>query len=431
MFESHRLEWKSRFVSDLKKTFNAFANSDGGTVLIGVDDNGNVVGLDNADEVLQQVVNTIRDNIRPDLALFYQAFIEERNGKTVVVVEIQRGSSRPYYLTGKGIRPEGVYVRKGSETVQASDNEILELIKTTSGNDYEKNRSFVQDLTFKSAQSFFKSRKKQLSKSEMKSLGLIGSDGLYTNLALLFSDQCSFSIKLAVFTNDETTQEEIFVDRAEFSGSIFEQLEKSDQWLNLHNKIGATFKGLNRIDHRDYPSKALREALVNAIAHRDYSLNGPILINIFDDKIEFISIGGLVKGLNFDDMMLGVSRPRNVNLSSAFIKLGLAEGWGSGIRNIKRQYENNASQPQFLISTHAVKVVLPRLKEKSPKKLSASESKIVEYLQSHEIVNRATLQELLGLSQSSVINILRGLIEKEILVAEKDGRKVNYKLTRK
>ena len=129
-------------------------------------------------------------------------------------------------------------------------------------------------------------------------------------------------------------------------------------------------------------------------------------------------------------MMLGVSRPRNVNLSSAFIKLGLAEGWGSGIRNIKKQYENNASQPQFLISTHAVKVVLPKLKEKSSQKLSASESKIVEYLQSHGIVNRATLQELLGLSQSSVINILRGLIEKEILLAEKDGRKVNYKLTK-
>ena len=295
--------------------------------------------------------------------------------------------------------------------------------------DYEKSRSYTQDLTFKGAQAFFKSREKQLNKSEMKSLGLIGSDGLYTNLALLFSDQCSFSIKLAVFTNDETTQEEIFVDRAEFSGSIFEQLEKSDQWLNLHNKLSATFKGLNRIDHRDYPSKALREALVNAIAHRDYSLNGPILINIFDDKIEFISVGGLPKDLALDDVMLGVSVPRNVNLSSAFIKLGLAEGWGSGIRNIKKQYKNNACQPQFLISTHAVKVVLPRLKEKSPQKLSATESKVVEYLQSHETVNRATLQKYLALSQSSVINILRGLIEKEILIAEKDGRKVNYKLT--
>ena len=301
----------------------------------------------------------------------------------------------------------------------------MELTHETQDDDYEKSRSYTQNLTFKSAQAFFKSRKTQLSKSEMKSLGLIGSDGLYTNLALLFSDQCSFSIKLAVFTNDETTQEERFVDRAEFSGSIFEQLEKSNQWLNLHNKPGATFKGR---DHQYYPARALREALVNAVAHRDYSLNGPILINIFEDKIEFISVGGLVKDLTLDDVMLGVSVPRNVNLTSAFIKLGLAEGWGSGIRNIKKQYENNASQPQFLISTHAVKVVLPRLKEKSPQKLSASEAKIVECLQSHETVNRATLQKYLALSQSSVINILRGLIEKEILIAEKDGRKVNYKL---
>ena len=317
--------------------------------------------------------------------------------------------------------------KKNSETIQRANNTIMKLTNKPQVNDYEKSRSDIQDLTFKSAQAFFKSRKKQLSKSEMKSLGLIGSDDLYTNLALLFSDQCPFSIKLAVFTNDESTQEEIFVDRAEFSGSIFEQLEKSDHWLSLHNKPSATFEGR---DHQDYPARALREALVNAVAHRDYSLNGPILINIFEDKIEFISVGALVNDLALDDMMLGVSRPRNVNLSSAFIKLGLAEGWGSGIRNIKKQYENNASQPQFLISTHAVKVVLPKLKEKSSQKLSASESKIVEYLQSHGIVNRATLQELLGLSQSSVINILRGLIEKEILLAEKDGRKVNYKLTK-
>lgn len=309
--------------------------------------------------------------------------------------------------------------------MQRSSNTIMELTHETQSDDYEKSRSYIQDLTFRSAQAFFKSRKAQLSKSEMKSLGLIGSDDLYTNLALLFSDQCPFSIKLAVFTNDETTQEEIFADRAEFSGSIFEQLEKSNQWLNLHNNLGSTF---GERDYQDYPARVLREALVNAVAHRDYSLNGPILINIFEDKIEFISVGGLVNDLALDDVMLGVSRPRNVNLSSAFIKLGLAEGWGSGIRNIKKQYENNASQPQFLISTHAVKVVLPRLKEKSPQKLSASESKIVEYLQSHEMVNRATLQKYLGLSQSSVINILRGLIEKEILLAEKDGRKVNYKL---
>lgn len=340
MFEGHRLEWKSKFVSELKKTFNAFANSDGGTVIIGINDDGQIVGVENPDEVLQQVINTIRDNIRPDLAQFYQAYVDKRGNKDVVVVEIQRGSSRPYYLAGKGVRPEGVYVRKGSETVQASDNEILELIKTTSGNDFERNRSFIQDLTFKKAQSFFQSRHKHLSKPEMKSLGLIGSDDLYTNLALLFSDQCPYSVKLAVFSDDPRTGEEIFVDRAEFSGSIFNQLEKSDEWLDIHNKMGASFQGLNRIDYRDYPSKALREVLVNAIAHRDYSLNGPILINIFDEKIEFISIGGLVKGLNFDDMMLGVSRPRNVNLSSAFIKLNLAEGWGSGIRNIRKLYKN-------------------------------------------------------------------------------------------
>lgn len=428
MFENHRLEWKSVFVADLKKTFDAFANTDGGTVFIGIDDKGDVIGLENPDEVLQQVINTIKDNIRPDLAQFYQAFVEDRDGKNIVRVEIQRGTSRPYYLSGKGVRPEGVYVRKGSETVQASDNEILELIKTTSGNDYEKNRSFVQDLTFCEAQDFFKSRNKLLNEPEMKSLGLTGTDGLYTNLALLFSDQCPFSIKLAVFSTDQSTHEEIFVDRAEFSGSLFKQLEKSDEWLNLHNRLGATFQGLIRVDHRDYPSKALREALVNAIAHRDYSLNGPILINIFDESIEFISIGGLVKGLNFDDMMLGVSRPRNVNLSNAFIKLNLAEGWGSGIRNIKGQYKNNINQPQFLISTHAVKVVLPKLKGIKSQELTEVEIKAIDYIRKHSEIRRAELQQYLGLAQSTVINVLKSLQQKERILPYRKGRSIFYRL---
>ena len=110
--------------------------------------------------------------------------------------------------------------KKNSETIQRANNTIMKLTNKPQVNDYEKSRSDIQDLTFKSAQAFFKSRKKQLSKSEMKSLGLIGSDDLYTNLALLFSDQCPFSIKLAVFTNDESTQEEKFVDRAEFSRGV-------------------------------------------------------------------------------------------------------------------------------------------------------------------------------------------------------------------
>ena len=163
MFESDNLEWKSEFIRELRKTFTAFADSDGGTVLIGVDDAGRPIGLDDPDAVMQQVVNHIRDTIRPDLAQFFKYGLDNIDGKRIVRVTISRGSGRPDYLVDKGIRPEGVHVRKGPETVQANEDQILEFIAETNGHAFELQRSIEQNLTFEYADKIFAEKKVEFS----------------------------------------------------------------------------------------------------------------------------------------------------------------------------------------------------------------------------------------------------------------------------
>ena len=139
--ENKTTEFKREYVDDIKKTIIAFANSDGGTLYIGVNDDGTVCGVDNVDDTMLRVTNAIRDAVRPDITLFVECRNELADEKEIVIVTVQRGTARPYYLQGKGIRPEGVYVRQGASTVPATEAAILNMIKETSGDSYETARS--------------------------------------------------------------------------------------------------------------------------------------------------------------------------------------------------------------------------------------------------------------------------------------------------
>ena len=146
--EGLTVELKKQITDDIQKTVIAFANTDGGTVYIGIDDNGDITGVQNIDEEMLRVSNMIRDAIKPDVTLFTSYEVEELEGKNVIKVIVQKGTKRPYYLASKGLRPEGVYVRQGTSTAPALDSTIIRMIKETDGDSYENMRSINQDLTF-------------------------------------------------------------------------------------------------------------------------------------------------------------------------------------------------------------------------------------------------------------------------------------------
>lgn len=437
MIENKTTEFKREYADDIKYAVVALANTDGGKIYIGINDNGSVQGIENTDETMLRVTNMIRDSIRPDVTMFTECVVEKMEGKAIVVLTVQRGIARPYYLSGKGIRPEGVYVRQNASSVPASEAAILNMIKETSGDRYEDARSINQQLTFEKAESYFAKRSLPFGDQQKRTLNIIGSDGTYTNLGMLLSDQCVHTIKLAVF---DGSKKSVFRDRKELSGSLLTQLENAYSYIDQFNRTRAEFEGLERIDRRDYPSEALREALLNAITHRDYSFSGSTLISIFDDRIEFVTIGGLVRGLTFDDIMLGVSALRNQNLANVFYRLKLIEAYGTGILKINESYADCSVKPQFEVTDNAFKITLPNINY-------TGERKDVPTIAPLKVINKANRQEILlrlaekqgyivrkdveaklKVSQATAILILRDMVEKGLLIKEGSGKQQKYRI---
>lgn len=439
MLEGKNIEFKRQYTDDIKYAVLAFANTEGGTLYIGINDDGSVEGVENPDAVMLQVMNMIRDTIRPDITVAVDCSTELMENKHVVVLTIQRGVARPYYLANKGIRPAGVYVRQGASSVPASETAILQMIKESSGDVYEEARSLNQNLTFKEAEAYFAKKHLQFGDAQKRTLQLISADGTYSNLGMLLSDQCISIIKLAVFEGSKKT---VFHDRKELSGSLFKQLEDAYAYINQFNYTRSEFPGLERVDTRDYPPEAVREALLNAVIHREYGIGGPTLISIFDDRIEFVTIGGLVKGLSLADIKLGVSMLRNKNLANVFYRLHLIESYGTGLLKIDECYADCAVKPQLLATDNAFKLVLPNINfaAKRVKNYSlADESKtaskkeeryqiVLELARQNSLVTRSMIEKALHVSTSTAVLVLKKMLQLGLLKKYGEGRNVSYSL---
>lgn len=428
--ESETVELKEIVVDDIKKEIIAFANGEGGRLYIGVRDDGTVTGLESVDNVSLQISNMVRDAIKPDLTMFLHYKTIEIEEKQVLEIEIQRGTERPYYIAKKGLRPEGVYVRQGYSAVPANDTAIRRMIKETDGDRFEEMRSLEQNLTFVETSREFARRNVEFGLQQMKTLKLLNNDGIYTNLGLLLSEQCKHTIKVAVF---QGTDQSVFKDRREFSGSLFKQLNEVYEYIDMHNQTQSTFNKLLRIDTRDYPEDALREALLNLMVHRDYGFQASALISIYDDRIEFVSVGGLVSGIDLEDIMMGISVCRNQNLANVFYRLQLIEAYGTGIRKILNAYHDVKQKPEIQHTQNAFKIILPNRNQSLERKeeyevLSKTEQQIIELMKQNGKLSRKEIETKLELSTSTVLRLLKKLTEKNLVVQNREGRKVNYHL---
>lgn len=436
--ETEIVELKSIVMDDIKKEIIAFANCEGGTVYVGVADDGKVLGVENADECALQISNMVRDAVKPDVTMFIHYETLECDGKAVVAVNIQRGTNRPYYLAKKGLRPEGVYVRQGYSSVPATDTAIRQMIKETDGDSFENMRSINQALTFEATKKEFEKRNVAFGQPQMQTLQIVPADGIYTNLGLLLSEQCPHTIKAAVF---EGIDQNVFKDRREFSGSLMQQLNEVYDYIDFHNQTHATFRKLLRIDTRDYPEVAVREALLNTLVHRDYSFRASTLISIYDDRIEFVSIGGLLPGLELDDLMMGVSVCRNPHLANVFYRLQLIEAYGTGMKKIMGAYANALVQPKIKTTNNAFKIILPNVnftpkaaevhkdfEKAADLALDSNEEKVLQFLREHRMITRKETQTLLEVSQSTAGRILKAMVDSGRIKQIGGSRTTRYEL---
>lgn len=428
--ESETVELKSIVVEDVKKEIIAFANCDGGTLYIGIAKDGSVLGVDDPDAAALQISNMVRDAIKPDLTMFLHYETQQEGDRQIVAVHVQRGTQRPYYIAKKGLRPEGVYVRQGYSSVPATDSAIRRMIKETDGDSFEERRSLEQNLTFEAAQKEFDSRHIQFGTAQMKTLGIMSPDGIYSNLGLLLSDQCAHTIKVAYF---QGTDQSLFKDRREFSGSLFRQMNDVYQYIDLCNRTVSTFDGLLRVDRRDYPDVAVRETLMNLLVHCEYAFRASSFISLYADRMEFTTMGGLVSGVALSDIMMGLSVCRNVKLANVFYRLALIEAYGTGIRKIMDAYAGTGVEPKIEISDNAFKIILPNSNyregkhpEQSLHKQDLAEEKVLQLVRQQGSMTRKEVDQLLGVSTATSIRLLKQMVESGLLATSGKGKNTRY-----
>ncbi|MFA7412405.1 MAG: ATP-binding protein, partial [Tissierellaceae bacterium] len=367
---------------------------------------------------------------KPDILMFTRVDLLESNEKTIIRILVEEGTKKPYYLLDKGIKPSGVYVRNGTISSPATEDAIRNMIKNTDGNSFETSRSLLQDLTFNTLSKEFEKRELDFTQIQMENLGIMTSDKIYTNMGLLLSDQCKHSIKVAIFQGMDKS---VFKDRKEFSGSLFTQLSEAYRLIEFYNGTKASFHDLMRVDVRDYPEDAIRETLLNAIVHRDYSFSGSTLINIYSDRLEMISLGGLVPGLSLEAAKMGASQARNEKLAALFYRLKLIEAYGTGISKIISSYRDSGLEPIFESAQGAFRVILPNVNIES-NSISDSDMAIVDekYLpvvnlfKEQNEITRKDIERVMGIKSTHAINILKEMLDEGIIKKIGKGKNTRY-----
>ena len=424
MIENENVEFKENYTENIYKEIVAFLNSCSGTIYIGYDDNGNLVGLKNAKDIEEKISNGITQKITPDCSIFVSINNNTLNGKEYIVINVSKGIN-VYSLKEKGV-VKGTYVRNGSCSIPASEETVKQMIIKNSNLSFETSVSNNQNLTFNYILSAFKEIGIDINdKSIMKNLLFINQNNYYSNLALLFSDQNPYTIKVATYESKEKSN---FLDRKEFSGSLLEIYDKTLNYLKLNSATYGLIDDSVRKDIEEYPEFILREIILNSLIHRDYGMLTSNIINIYkNSSIEFISYGSLYGNITIEDVLAGLSTSRNPHLQSIFMRLKRVEAIGSGIRRVNSYY--NDKKLEFVIRDlpSSFIVILPRIT--IDKLIINDDSEVIgNYIKKYGQITRKTAELLIGKEKTTTANILNKMIEENIIKKIGNGPSTKYVL---
>jgi len=426
MIENQSVEFKREYNEKVNKTILAFLNTEGGTLYLGMNDDGSVYGLNgDIDEWLRKTINSFRDSVTPDPTAYFKVESKQKDSKWYLEIAVERGTAIPYCFAKYGLVPQGVWIRIGSSTVMATREHIRQMIKDNGMGQFILDLSTEQNLTFDYASRIFADKDVLFGEQQKRTLGLIRSDGRYSNLALILSDQCPYTTKAAIF---EGTNKENFKDRKEFDGSLFKQIDEVLAYLHVFNRVRGTFVGAYRVDHPDYPEITLREAYVNSLIHRDYYLEGSVLVSMFDDRLEFMSLGGIMPGVTYDLMLTGVSVARNEKLAQIFYRLKIIEAFGTGIPRIFSAYEKVAVKPEIPVVDGGFLIRLPNQNFELQQAKDNANKRELLLLKTfgNEEFTKEDAAKTLNISASGAYKLLVRMSEKGLLKTRKDGKQLVY-----
>ena len=355
--ETNIVELKEIFIDDIKKEILAFLNTDGGTIYVGVKDNGKVVPFTERKEkdiIDGKISNWISDVFYPNTSSLIKYYFNDDN---VFVIEVNQGLEKPYYLKEKGPKPSGTFKRIGTTTRMATESEILLMLLDSRKYSYEEDVSDEQELTFHYFNEMCDENNITHEERNMRSLRMINKDGKYTNLALMMSDQSPIVVKFAKYDKNFN-----FTTKKEYKGSLLKVLNNVLENAANYNDISAiiTKDSWKRIETISYPGASLREGILNAFCHSNYFIRSNIKVEFYDNKAKITNPGGIYQA-TLKQIMDGVQTYRNPGLVNILNKLHYIENFGTGIPRIMEAYANSNKKPVFDPSGNFFILTLPNL----------------------------------------------------------------------
>jgi ATP-dependent DNA helicase RecG len=427
--ESETVEFK-KSISDFNgilATVSAFSNTRGGVVLIGVDDDGEVIGVKIGRRTLEDIVNKIAQNTNPKI--YPEVKVIDLKGKHIVEIRVSERTDKPVFACGVAYR------RVGRSNVKMDRDEIVNLLRRTYEVSYEDiELASIEDIDLDKVKAFMaKARNTRLSTppsneyTTLKSLGLINR-GVRIAALLLFGKNPQSNIPWATVKIGKfiSGKERPIIER-EIYGDLVEQIERS--YVEILSLIRREVKinGVLRRDLYEYPLEAIRELIVNAVTHRDYSIKGPIYVKIMEDKIVIENPGGLPSGITVEDL----KKPhrsilRNPKIANILYIMGYIEKWGIGtLQVLEKCILNGNGEPIFTSNN----VFRAEIKSRYRGNMDENEDKVINYIREKGKATRKDLEKILNLRESTVRKILEKLQSKGLIVKDGRGKKVRYKLT--
>jgi len=368
--ESKNVEFKENLPEKsikYMKSVVAFANGTGGKIIFGIaDKTREVVGFDKEEvfKKMDAIANAVSDSCEP--AIIPDITFQTVDGKTIIVAEISEGRQRPYYIKALG-REGGVYVRVAGTTRLADEYMVKELLFEGSNRHYDQALCTGLSVTDEDIETLCKAMKEQAVKNarteeQKASIKEVGRQQLRSWGILIERDGKDYpSNAFAILTGNgglhvatqcgvfKGTTKAVFVDRREYTGPLWEQIDEAFQFVLRNIHLGATIVGIYRQDVYEIPPDAIRELIINAMVHRSYLDHGTIQVAVYDNRLEITSPGKLPMGQTINRMKEGYSKIRNEALAHAFAYMNLIEHWGSGIpRIIDKVKASGLQEPEFI-----------------------------------------------------------------------------------
>lgn len=429
------------------KSIVAFANSYGGKLIIGVeDDTREIIGVDEekAFQIMDSIANAISDSCEP--AIIPDITLQTVENKKLIVVEIAASTQRPYYIKSLG-KEKGVYIRVAGTTRRADDTRLKELMFEGANKSFDQAICLGFDITEKDINDLCdslydtavnncyseeaKHEIKKPTKNNLLSWGIIAEKDGRTyptnSFALLTGNEIiPTKIQCGVFKGDNRA---IFVDRREFTGPIQNQIEEAYRYVLSKINLGAEIEGLYRQDMYEMPMGSIREIIANAITHRSYLEPGNVQVALYDNRLEVTSPGMLLNGVTIEKIKEGYSKVRNRAIANAFSYMRIIEEWGSGIPRMFDEFSRyGLAEPELVDMDGDFRVnfyrssVTPKVTDKVTDKLTEREMSVIRLIKSNPKITTTAMSTELGKSRKTISAIIKSLKDKNIIEREGSDR---------